>query len=222
VTTRAGPTSDTTCVLVHGYTLAELHQLARLAVHTTGRMGMAWHDRYELAYSAIATHLYTATDPPRRHLLVTAGRSAIYDTVAGYLHHHGYYRARTIGAAAGPGSSPAFARFWHTPRDSDSAVDELVDQLTVQQIWPTLTPRQQQAVAALAALGDYHAAAHALGIQPQTYRTLLGRARTEFRARWHEGERPSRPWGTDRRVGRYPTAPQRGEVLTTTAGGECA
>lgn len=25
----------------------------------------------------------------------------------------------------------------------------------------------------------------------------------EFRLLWHEGEEPSRPWGTDRRVGSY-------------------
>jgi hypothetical protein len=52
--------------LRHGYTLADLHGLARLAVHTAGTMASNWHDRYDTAWSAIAEHLYAAEHwPPR-------------------------------------------------------------------------------------------------------------------------------------------------------------
>lgn len=199
-TSRKGPSR-------HGYTLDAIHHIARLAVHTVGAMGIDWHDRYDIAYSAIAETLYASEQSPQRHELVRAGQLAIYDTISDYRHHHGYYKHKTIGSDAGPGSSPNFAKFWAT--GSATPVEVLVDRLTVQQILPNLTARQRDALGALAALDDYRAAAHHLGIAPQTYRSLLGRARKEFFALWHEGEVPSKPWGTDRRVGRYDTETER-------------
>lgn len=186
----------------HGYTLADLHDITRLAVHTIGTMGMDWHERYDIAYSAIAEHLYATDVPPRRGDLVRAGQLAIYDVISDYRHHHGFYKAKTIGSQAGPGSSPAFQKFW-TDTGEPPWYDTIVDRLTVHQIWATLTDRQREAIAALAALDNYHAAATHLGVENQTYRSLLGRARKAFFALWHEGEAPSKPWGTDRRVLRY-------------------
>jgi hypothetical protein len=190
--------------LRHGYTLANLHELARLAVHTIGPMGMDYHERYDLAYSDIATHLYSVEEPPQRHELVRVGQTAIYAVVHDYRRHHGFYKHKTIGGEAGSGSSPAFAKFWTTPRSPFE--ETLIDRFTVRQIFPELTERQREAFEALAALDNYRAAAEALGIAPQTYRALLGRARAEFFALWHEGEIPSKPWGTDRRVSRYEEA----------------
>lgn len=192
--------------LRHGYTLSDVHDMARLATHTAGGMGMDWHERYEIAHSAIAEALYDAEHWPPRHDLVRTGQRAIWATVSDYHHHHGFYRHKTIGSQAGPGSSPAFATFWGGHRVTESCEHSVVERLTVHQIWPTLTDRQRAAISALAALDNYRAAAAALGIRPQTFRSLLGRARQEFFARWHEGEAPSRPWGTDRRVLRYEEA----------------
>ncbi len=189
------------------YTLDDIHWISRLAVHTVGPLGMDWHERYDTAYSAAVECLYASEQAPRRQELIRAGQTAIYATINDYRHHHGFYKHKTLGATAGPGSSPAFAKFWgaaSTPFD-----EVLVDRITVQQILPMLTERQRAAIAALAALEDYRASAHHLGIEPTTYRSLLGRARKEFFALWHEGEVPSRPWGTDRRVGRYDTEAER-------------
>lgn len=193
----------------HGYTLGDLHDIARLAVHTVGMMGMDWHDRYDTAYSAIAEHLCAAAEPPSRRDLVRAGQLAIYAVVQDHRHHHGYYKAKTIGAAAGPGSSPAFTRYWVGFTGATQSCEErVVEAMALQQILATLTARQLEALAALGALDDYRAAAASLGIVPTTFRSLLGRARGQFKALWHEGESPSRPWGTDRRVGSYaPPAP---------------
>lgn len=186
-----------------GFTLSDAHQIARLAVHTVGPLGMDWHDRYDIAYSAIAETLYASEQAPRRQELIRAGQQAIYATISEYRHHHGFYKHKTIGADAGPGSSPAFTKFWG---DVSVPFDEaLVDRITVHQIMATLTERQRSAFAALAALEDYRESARHLGIAATTFRALLGRARREFFALWHEGETPSRPWGTDRRVGRYGT-----------------
>lgn len=192
-------------VLAHGYTVADIHQIARLAVHSAwGSMATPWHERYELAHGAVAEALLTASSSPLRRDLVRAGQRAIQDHISDERHHHGYYKHKTIGAAAGPGSSPAYVTYWaefnHTTGGPEHAV---VERLALYQILCLLTDRQREALAALAVLGDYRAAAAALGVKPQTYRALLGRARKDFFALWHEGETPSRCWGTDRRVRSY-------------------
>lgn len=196
-------------LIAHGFTLADLHEIARLAVHTIGPMGMDWHERHDIAYSAIAEALYAAEDKPQRGDLVHAGRMAIYEVVREHRHHHGFYKAKTIGTAGGTGSSPAFQRFW-THVGEEPWFDGLVDRLAVVQIWAILSERQREAITALAVLENYRAAAAHLGIKDQTFRSLLGRARKVFLALWHEGETPSKPWGTDRRVGSYATSAEDG------------
>jgi len=46
---------------------------------------------------------------------------------------------------------------------------------------------------------DYRLAAETLGKIRGSYVTQLSVARRAFRELWHEGETPSRHWGTDRR-----------------------
>lgn len=187
-----------------GYTLVDLNEITRMSVHTIGPMGMDWQDRYDTAYSAVAEHLFAAIGPPSRPDLVRAGQLAIYDVVNGHLRHHGYYKAKTLRASAGHGSSPAFCRYWADWfRATPSCEQALVERLALYQILKALTPRQSEALAALGALDNYRAAAEALGLRPDNFRALIGRARGAFRQLWHEGEAPSKAWGTDRRVGRY-------------------
>lgn len=195
-------------VLRHGYTVGDLHDLARLAVHTAwGGSGGIWRDRYETAHSAIAEALFAAENRPGQRDLVHVGQRAIQDEIEDYRHHHGFYKHKTIGAAAGPGSSPRFACFWSEfGRTTGSPERTVVERLALHQILAILTDRQREALAALAVLENYRAAAAALDVKPQTYRSLLGRARKDFFAAWHEGETPSRPWGTDRRVASYASA----------------
>lgn len=194
--------------LRHGYTLADLHGIARLAVHTAGSMASNWHERYETAWSAIAERLYAAEDPPQRFDLVRCGQLAIYAVVDDTRHHHGYYKRKTLRAEAGAASSPAFLAFWWDWLGTTPSCEaRLVERTALTQILPALTPAQQEAIAALAVYDDYHAAAEAIGATYVTFRSNVARARARFLALWHEGEAPSRPWGCDRRAGR--TAAQR-------------
>jgi hypothetical protein len=187
-----------------GYSLRDLHGIARLAVHTVGPMGMDWHERYDIAYSAIAEHLCASETAPPRHDLVRAGQLGIYAVVSDHYHHHGYYKAKTIGGAAGPGSSPAFARYWAGwCRTTSSCESAVVDRIALRQILDELTDRQVQALAALGALDDYRATAAALDIEMSTLKSLLARARGRFRELWHEGEKPSGRYRLDKRVFRY-------------------
>ena len=189
--------------LAHGYTLADLHGIARLAVHAAGRMAGDWHDRYDTAWSAVAEALYAAEHWPPAHDLVHAGRVAIWAAVDEERRHAGYYRRKTIGSAAGAGSSPAFVTYWlEFARTASSPETRAVESIAVAQIWPTLTPGQRSALSALATFGDYQAAAVALGMTSIGFRSAVSKARQRFLAAWHEGEAPSRVWGCDRRAGR--------------------
>jgi DNA-directed RNA polymerase specialized sigma24 family protein len=186
--------------LRHGYTLADLHAVARLAVHTAGPMASDWHDRYDTAWSAIAEALYAADRAPLRHDLVHAGRVAIYRVVSDERHHHGFYRAKTDGSQHGPGSSPAFVTYW-SRTSFPSPETRVVERVSLGQILPTLTGRQREAIAALAAHDEYGTAADSMGVKYSTFNSYISDARNRFLRLWHEGEKPPRTWGCDRRAG---------------------
>jgi hypothetical protein len=95
---------------------------------------------------------------------------------------------------------PRFHAYW-TVTNPQSPEPGVVERLAVAQIWPRLTPRQQDALTMLATVGDYREAAVRLGVTPSTFRVLIFQARRRFLQWWHEGETASRPWGVDRRFG---------------------
>jgi hypothetical protein len=191
----------------HGYTLGDVHGLARHAVHLVGPMGMDYADRYHLAWSAICEHLYTEELPPAPNDLLHVGRSAIWKSVDDDRHHHGFYRAHTDGSVHGAASSPAFLGFWwdFTHRHG-SCEPGVVERVAVAQILARLREDRREAIVALAVCEDYPAAAAMLGLSYRQFVTLIASARVEFRVLWHEGETPSGMWGVDRRTGRSATA----------------
>lgn len=195
--------------LRHGYTLSDLHRLTKLAVNTVkGWLAMDYTDLMEAAWYGICEHLITAEHWPPQHDLIRAGQRAVNALVKDEMHHAGFFKykyKRDLDRDHGPGTMPAFVKYWWNPAPA-SPESRIVERVTLTQIWPALTPRQREAFTALAAHGDYMLAAESLGIEPQTFRSLLGRARREFLALWHEHETPSRMWGTDRRVYRRETA----------------
>ena len=189
--------------IAHGYTLADIHSMARLAVHTAwGCASVDWFERYELAYSAIAEALCSPTVSDRD--LVRIGRVAIQSDIASTRSAHGYYKHKTIGAEAGPGSSPAFWKYWGDLGSRfGSPEDSVVERIALKQIFSQLSPREQQALVALAASENYRDAARLMGVEQPTFRSLIRRGRLKFYALWHEGETASKPWRPDRRVQRY-------------------
>jgi DNA-directed RNA polymerase specialized sigma24 family protein len=189
--------------LRHGYTMADLHDLARHAVHLAGIKATPWYERYQLAYSAIAEHLYATDDPPTGFDLLHTGRQAIYAEARAEQQRYGYYRAKTDGAMHGMGSSPAFRMYWWDliAGRAPSPENRVVERLSLRQILPHLTPTQREALIALAVHDDYTAAATALGLTDTAFKSLISRGRARFRALWHEGETPSGCWGQDRRAG---------------------
>jgi DNA-directed RNA polymerase specialized sigma24 family protein len=186
----------------HGYSLADLDSLARRVVSNNMHWWPAGDraDQHDTAWLGIAEALCEATEPPSQRDLLEAGRAALNREVRDQMRHRGDRRDGTNNGAH-------FERYWAwASYPAPSPEPAIVEQTALHQILAALTARQREAVAALALAGDYHAAAAMLGVEPQTFRSLLGRARKDFLALWHEGEAPSRPWGCDRRVLRRETS----------------
>ena len=192
----------------HGYTLTAIHQMTSLAVNTAKgwRASVDHTDLMEAAWTGIVEALLTAEHSPPRCDLVRAGQDAVNALARDEMHHAGYYRRGEHRRPnyEGPGMMPAFVKFWDSP---PTAIEPpIIERITLTQVWPALTTRQRAAFTALADHEDYVLAAEALGIAPDAFRALIGRARRAFLALWHDGEPPSRLWQVDRRVFRRPTS----------------
>lgn len=175
--------------LRHGYRLADLHRLARYATLSIGTRAANFQDRYDIAYGAIAEHLYAVEHPPRDHNLVDAGRRAILNDEED--------RRRSQGLTSS-GESPRFAAYWQwTARVTPSPEEPIVERVALGQILATVPPAQLAALQARAVFGDHKAAADALATDRRNYRGNLRYARQRILALWHEGEKPSRLWQRD-------------------------
>jgi hypothetical protein len=110
--------------------------------------------------------------------------------------------SRTSTRPAADATSTRFERYWrHVAAPDDGPEEKITERLALAQIWPHLRPVHREALAALAAHGDYQRAAQALGLPYATFKSRISTARREFLALWHDGETPSRPWVRDRRAG---------------------
>lgn len=181
----------------YGWTLAALDQLARTVVSNNRHWWPAGDrdDQYAAAWHGIVEALYTADTQPSRIDLLEAGRRALADDVRAAIRHHGARRDTSNNGAK-------YATYWQwAGRSIPSPEAAIVERLALEQIIPALTPRQREAVDALAAAGDYEQAARLFGTTQAGLKTQLMHGRRRFRELWHEGETPSAHWGCDRRAG---------------------
>jgi len=186
---------------MHGYTLADLNGMASgVVVHNRGWWPAGDRaDQVATAWEGIAEHLCAAAVRPSRGELMEAGRRALASEVRDSIRHHGARRD-------GTNDGSAFGRYWGWHSGPVPSPEVMVtDRLAVGQVLAGLTGRQVQAFEALALSEDYVLAAQALGVRPQSFRSLIGRAREEFYGLWHEGETPSRQYRPDRRLARRET-----------------
>lgn len=185
--------------LRYGYTLDGLHRITASALRADRSLAMDYRDRRDIAWSAIVEHLYSSDSfVPTWDQLVRVGWQAIYQAVKDEYRHHGY-QDRT--AWTGHGSAPRFAMYWlGLARVTPSPELRIVERIATGQILPKLKPHEAAAVHALAATGDYQAAAAALGIGYTALTVRLSNARRRFVGLWLEGETPHQRRQTDRRV----------------------
>jgi hypothetical protein len=178
-----------------GYNLADVDRLARMSLRRVWGIHLDYPTRYELAWEAVAEHLYAVPDdePPDPSDLIHAGQDAIAAHVNSEQQQHGYDRGTG-------GGMPRWAAYWHGQRPVREPEAGLIERLALWQVWPELTPRQRQVFLALAACGTHAAAAESLGISPRTFAHHLEAGRRRFFALWHEHETPPGLWGSGRRV----------------------
>lgn len=187
----------TTNAIRYGWTLRDLDALARTVVSNNRTWWPAGDrdDLYSAAWHGIVEHLYTVDTEPHRHDLMEAGRQALARDVKDTMRHHGARRD-------GTNNGLKYAIYWEwAGRATPSPEAGIVERLALAQILPTLTPGQLAALHALAATGDYAEAARLVGTARTGLKSQLMHGRRRFRALWHEGEKPSKPWGVDRRAG---------------------
>lgn len=198
--------------LRHGYTLASITRLARWVVSHGRYQGSDVADRIDAAWFAMIEHLYTCDDPPHPSALTSAGISGVDRYIAGEMHAHGRQRTER-----GGGMLPSFECYWTTGTHKTLLEDRVVERIALKQIMPLLTARQTEVVHALAAAENYRGAAQLLDMNPATFNVTIRDARRRFLAAWHQGEVPSRTWGTDRRIGSYSatTTPGTGRRAAT-------
>jgi hypothetical protein len=203
----------TTTLIAHGYTLADIYDLAVHAVLTDHwRSDINRVERVSAAWSAVAAALCSADEPPHRRELVLLAREASEDVIAQDMKHRGVdKRGATFGE-----QRVSFERFWFS-LPSSGTEDRVVDAVTLQQIWPQLKPAWQEAFLALAAHGDYADAAGSLGLAYGTFCARVRHGRMAFLRLWHEGEQPSSVWGRDKRQGRDNTGRTAVRVLARRA-----
>jgi predicted DNA-binding protein (UPF0251 family) len=195
--------------LWHGYGLADIDQLARIAVATDRWDTTDAAERYNAFRAAIVEHLITSETAPTRRDLVHVGHRAADRYVEAEMRYHGYDPRRLD---RGQGALPNFQRHWqtagHTPWD-----ERLIEHLALTQVWPRLTLAQQQTVIALATTGDHQEAADLLGLQLPAFSGRLKKARRTIARLWHEHETPRRQRMDKRVLARSGT--YRGKRLLT-------
>jgi hypothetical protein len=183
--------------LRHGYTVGDIEKLAFAAVRRdVWHQSLPFSDRVDIAWSAIAEHLYSSDEPPGERMLIRAAWLELRREVEDNWHTHGV--SRSAGVYDGDGVMPAFARYWDQAARAQGPENPVVEHVALHQIWAALPPHHQAVLAALAAHGDYTGAAEFLGTQRGTLITQVSRARRSFLELWHEGETPSRPWNLGR------------------------
>ena len=176
----------------HGYTLADLHQLAKVSVNVAYGQSMDYRDRYDAAWHAIAELLCSADQPPTRLELKNAGVRAVDRIVENDQRHRGFNRRDPEAGL------PRFERYWALGRVTPSPEDAIVDRIALAQIWPRLSATHQRILLAYATYSDHALAAAAIDRNIRTYGSHLRHARAAYRALWHEHEIPSAMWGQSR------------------------
>lgn len=181
----------TKAVLIHGYTLRDLHQMTAAALKADRSLAMDYAERREIAWSAIAEALYAAPHWPKRSTLIQAGWQAIYQAVRDGYRQYGY---RDRAWDAGHATAPRFVTFWlDQTKVTPSPETSIVERLALPPILAALTEVQRKVVGAVAAHdGDRELAAAALGIDRRALDHQLLVARRACLALWLEGETPCR------------------------------
>ncbi|MEV5819255.1 hypothetical protein AB0L22_08780 [Micromonospora haikouensis] len=139
--------NDTNTTLAHGYTLADLHRLARQSAGTNRSMAADHRDLLDTAWSAIAEAIYTAEHWPSEHALLTAGRAAIWRIANSHRTTYGYRNREWDADLA---SAPRFCAYWLGARVTASPEESIVERVALPAVMAALGEPYRAAIVALA------------------------------------------------------------------------
>lgn len=181
-------------IVRHGYTVDDIHTIARQAVFTD-KSGLRFliDERIDAAQFTITVLLHESVRAPTRPELVRAGWHGSTRYIEDEMRHHGVTRG-------GGHIRGSYARYW-TPAADIPLADRVVDRVALYQIWQCLTERDRSAVAALASESSRVLAARSIGLPAAAFASRLKRARKAFLELWHEGETPSPVWARGSSLG---------------------
>ena len=172
-----------------GWTLPEIHALARSAALSNRWLVSDFTVRFEAAWDGIVDELLAADRPPGRHDLAAAGKGAVSrGLLKDFCHTHG---VADRDLTAGSGSAPRFAAYWFE-RHAEGFDERVAERVALGQVMAALSPRHAGFLEALAAAPDTRSAAEALGIPRSSLSMYVSQARDAFEALWYAPESPPR------------------------------
>lgn len=172
----------------HGYTLADIHNIASAAVGANFGMAADRTDLYEAAWGAIVEALLIVSHWPTPHDLAIAGRKGIWELARSNRSAYGYVRDDFTSEI---GSGPRFARYW-SPGSPHDFTEMVVERIAARQVTAAVRPRDREILQAVAAAGDYDLAGRLLGLATHTTSTMAAQARRRWLTLWHDRETPPR------------------------------
>jgi hypothetical protein len=175
--------------ILHGWTLPEIHDLARKAAMANRWLVSDFTIRYEAAWDGIIDELLAAKERPSGHDLAAAGKGAVSrGLLKDYSRTHG---VANRDLAAGAGSAPRFAAYWFE-RDGEGFDERVAERVALGQVMAAVGARHAGFLEALAAAPDTRSAAEALGISRGSFSAYVSQARDAFEALWYAPETPPR------------------------------
>jgi len=185
----AEPAAEPRDGALHGWTLPEIHALARSAALSNRWLVSDFAVRYEAAWDGIVDELLAAQSPPSRHDLQAAGKGAVSrGMLKDFCHTYG---VADRDLTAGIGSAPRFAAYWFE-RDGEGFAERVTERIALGQVMAALGARHAGFLEALAAAPDTRSAAEALGIPRGSLSMYVSQARDAFEALWYAPEAPPR------------------------------
>jgi DNA-directed RNA polymerase specialized sigma24 family protein len=197
MTVMREPTVSEIATVAHGYTMAEINRIARLAV-TKHRFSQSlnWDDRLASAWHGVVVELCSRRDPPTFTELLHCGIDQIRIDQD--------RRAQFLGRPDADGqSSPNFIRYWgerpsllrpmSTKRTTfdDGFSERLCENLSLKSVLSVLSGTQYEALVTLAAFdNDYRAAADSLGLTLTALRSRVDKGRAAVKQAWFDEETP--------------------------------
>lgn len=192
-----GPEPEPRDDVLWGWTVTEIHELARIAAMANRWLVSDFMIRFEAAWDGIVDELLAAESRPSRHDLQAAGKGAVsHGLLADYAHTYGVH-GREV--AKGAGSAPRFAAYWFD-RGDEPFEERVTDRLALGQVMDAIGPRHARFLEALAVAPDTRSAAEALGILRSSYTRYVMDARRAFEVLWYS---PEAPPGRKKRPNRY-------------------